>query len=240
MDSIVFLPGLLCDARLWQAQTSALAGVYNCLVPALDGQDNIPALAQHVLTEAPERFNLVALSMGGYVAMEIMRQAPERVTRLMLCDTSARADTPDQKVRRQTLLTLSRSGKFKGVTPRLLPSLIHPDRLEDKTVTEPILAMAERIGREGFQRQQTAIMGRIDSRPFLPQINCPAMIVVGANDQLTPLPIAQEMASLIPHAALEIIPHCGHLPPLELPATLNQLLFAWLKTAARTGAFARS
>lgn len=230
MDSIVFLPGLLCDARLWQAQTAALAGAYDCRIPALDGQDNIPDLAKHVLTGAPDRFNLAALSMGGYVAMEIMRQAPERVTRLMLCDTSARPDTPEQKTRRQTLLTLSRSGKFKGVTPRLLPSLIHPDRLEDATVTEPILAMAARIGREGFQRQQSAIMGRVDSRLFLSNITCPTMIVVGANDQLTPLHIAQEMANLIPHAALEIIPHCGHLPPLEQPVALNQLLFSWLKT----------
>ncbi len=230
MDSIVFLPGLLCDARLWQAQTTALAGAFDCRVPALDGEDNIPALARHVLAEAPERFSLIGLSMGGYVAMEIMRQAPERVTRLMLCDTSARPDTPEQKERRQTLLTLSRSGKFKGVTPRLLPSLIHPDRLQDTAVTEPILAMAARIGREGFQRQQTAIMGRIDSRPFLPNIACPTSIIVGANDQLTPLPIAQEIAALIPQASLEIIPHCGHLPPLEQPAAYNQLLLAWLKT----------
>ncbi len=232
MDSIVFLPGLLCDARLWQAQTAALSGEYDCRVPALDGEDNIPALARHVLAEAPEHFHLVSLSMGGYIAMEIMRQAPERVIRLMLCDTSARPDTPEQKERRQTLLTLSRSGKFKGVTPRLLPSLIHVDRLQDSTVTAPILAMAERIGREGFQRQQTAIMGRIDSRPFLPQITCPTMIVVGANDQLTPLPIANEMVNLIPQAGLEIIPHCGHLPPLEQPTTFNQLLLAWLKISA--------
>lgn len=232
MDSIVFLPGLLCDARLWQAQTMALTGAYDCRIPALHGEDNIPALARHALAEAPGRFSLVGLSMGGYVAMEIMRLAPERVTRLMLCDTSARPDTPEQKARRQTLLTLSRSGKFKGVTPRLLPSLIHPDRLQDAAVTEPILAMAEHIGREGFQRQQTAIMGRIDSRPFLPRITCPTTIIVGANDQLTPLSIAQEMAALIPHAGLEIIPHCGHLPPLEQPATFNQLLLAWLNANA--------
>lgn len=231
MESIVFLPGLLCDARLWQAQTEALAGNFECHVPALDTEDNIPALARNVVAEAPERFSLVGLSMGGYVAMEIMRQAPERVKRLMLCDTSARPDTQEQKERRQTLLTLSRSGKFKGVTPRLLPSLIHPDRLPDTAVTEPILAMAARIGREGFQRQQTAIMGRIDSRPFLPNITCPTMIVVGANDQLTPLPIAQEMAALTPHAGLEIIPHCGHLPPLEQPDAFNQLLRAWLKAS---------
>jgi pimeloyl-ACP methyl ester carboxylesterase len=228
MHSLVLLPGLLCDETLWHAQSEALSSTTNLTIPTLDQHDTITALAAQVLAATPPRFALAALSMGGYVALEIMRQAPERVTRLALFDTSARPDSPEQKDRRQALITLSKMGKFKGVTPRLLPMLIHHSRLNDKAVTAPILAMGERIGQEGFQRQQTAILSRIDSRPFLPTIRCPTIIVVGAQDEITPPGIAQEMANLIPSAQLTIIPDCGHLPPLETPAMTTELLQKWL------------
>lgn len=228
MRSLVFLPGLLCDAALWQAQSAALAADWQISVPRLDGHDNLPALAAQVLAGAPPQFALAGLSMGGYVAMEIMRQAPERVTRLALFDTSARPDTPEQRERRQGLIRLSQTGKFKGVTPRLLPMLIHPAHLENSAITEIVLGMAARIGREGFERQQTAILGRIDSRPSLPHIRCPVLVAVGAEDQLTPPEIAHETAGLIPQAHLEIIARCGHLPPLEQPERATELLRNWL------------
>ncbi len=227
MLPVILLPGLLCDRTLWQAQATTLSG-HDLYIPTLDQQDTIAALANQILATAPPLFALAGISMGGYVALEIMRQAPQRVNRLALFDTSARPDTPEQKERRQALITLSKMGKFKGVTPRLLPLLIHPSRLDDPAVTTPILTMGEHIGQAGFQRQQTAIIGRIDSRPFLPAITCPTLIAVGAEDQLSPPDIAQEMASLIPHNHLAIIPHCGHLPPLEQPAITNQLLQDWL------------
>lgn len=226
MDPILYLPGLLNDAALWQAQMLALPGRHQ--VANLHEQDSITALAAHTLAEAPAQFALVGLSMGGYVALEIMRQAPERVTRLALFDTSARADTPEQGERRRALLALAKSGKFKGVTPRLLPQLIHPSRLHDPAVTQPILDMAARVGQMGFRNQQTAIMGRIDSRLHLPAIRCPVLIAVGADDQLTPPSIAQEMAGLIPGSRLAVIPQCGHLPPLEQPEQTTTLLRTWL------------
>jgi pimeloyl-ACP methyl ester carboxylesterase len=120
-SSLLFLPGLLCDAALWQHQIKALKGDFNTSVADLTGYDSIPALAAAALAKAPKRFTLVALSMGGYVAFEMMRSAPERVERLVLMDTSARPDTPEQKRRRKGLIELSRKGDFKGVTPRLLP-----------------------------------------------------------------------------------------------------------------------
>lgn len=228
MVPLVLLPGLLCDAALWQFQTPSLSGSHPIIIPRLDGHAALPALARQVLAEAPERFALAGLSMGGYVAMEIMRQAPERVSRLALLDTSARPDTPEQRERRFGLIRLSQTGKFKGVTPRLLPMLIHPDKLADIAVTETILAMAARIGQTGFERQQTAILGRIDSRPSLPAIRCPTLVVAGADDQLTPPEIAHETAGLIPQAETVIIPHCGHLPPLEQPERTTELLKRWL------------
>ena len=228
MKSLILLPGLLCDAALWQPQSQALADSWQIAVPRLDAQDSLSALAAHVLATAPSHFALAGLSMGGYVAMEIMRQAPERVTRLALFDTSARPDTPEQREKRQGLIRLSQTGKFKGVTPRLLPMLIHPAHLENHTITEAILGMATRIGRAGFERQQTAILGRVDSRPSLPAIRCPTLVVAGAYDQLTPPEIAHETAGLIPQAHLAIIPHCGHLPPLEQPERTTELLRHWL------------
>ncbi len=228
MHSLILLPGLLCDMVLWHAQSQALAGKWQVSIPTLNGHNTIPNLASHVLANAPTHFALAGLSMGGYVAMEIMRQAPERVTRLALFDTSARPDTPEQREKRQGLIRLSQTGKFKGVTPRLLPMLIHPDNLQNHAITETVLGMAARIGREGFERQQTAILGRVDSRPSLPAIRCPTLVVAGADDQLTPPEIAHETAGLIPQSHLEIIPHCGHLPPLEQPERTTTLLRNWL------------
>ncbi|MGB4101003.1 MAG: alpha/beta hydrolase [Alphaproteobacteria bacterium] len=228
MIPLFLLPGLLNDAELWTFQRDNLKDIAATHVPELYHHDNIPDLARHVLAGAPDRFALAGLSMGGYVAMEIMRQAPSRVLKLALFDTSARSDTAEQTEKRKGLLVLAQTGKFKGVTPRLLPSLLHHDHLDDTKITTSILAMAARVGREGFIRQQTAIMHRIDSRPSLAQIACPTRIVVGAQDQLTPLPIAEEMATLIPQAQLVVFQSCGHLPPLEKPEATAHLLRGWL------------
>ncbi len=228
MVPLILLPGLLNDAELWAFQRDSMRDLAVVQVPELYHHDNIPDLARHVLAAAPDHFALAGLSMGGYVALEIMRQAAGRVLKLALFDTSARPDAPEQTEKRKALLLLAQTGKFKGVTPRLLPALLHPDHLLDKAITAPILAMAARVGREGFIKQQTAIMHRIDSRPYLPEIKCPTSIVVGAQDQVTPVPIAEEMAALIPQAQLTVLSECGHLPPIEQPEATAQLLRAWL------------
>ncbi|MBI1272663.1 MAG: alpha/beta fold hydrolase [Alphaproteobacteria bacterium] len=228
--SLILLPGLLCDKALWQHQIPALADRADIHVPDLTKHSRISDLAKQVLAEAPPRFALGALSMGGYVALEIMRVAPERVERLALIDTSARADTPEQKERREALIALSRSGKFKGVTPRLMPMLVHPDSLKDDAITDVILAMAERVGREAFERQQTAILHRIDSRSSLPAIKCPTLVVCGMQDEITPPEIARETAEGIGAAAqLKLIDKSGHLTPLERPDAVTALMRAWLQ-----------
>jgi len=212
--SLLLLPGLLCDETLWQDQIKALKDIADCHVADLARHDSIEALAQDALAAAPSKFALAGLSMGGYVAFEIMRHAPERVTKLCLLDTTAKPDTPEQKERRKLLLVMSRSGKFKGVTPRLLPMLIHPSRMEDKELTGTIIAMAEKVGREAFQRQQKAIMNRIDSRPHLAAIRCPVHIICGAQDALTPPEVMHEIAGGISGAQIDMIENCGHLSPL--------------------------
>jgi pimeloyl-ACP methyl ester carboxylesterase len=226
---LILLPGLLCDRALWQHQIEHLADLADMSVPDLGVDETVEAMARRVLDAAPPRFALAALSMGGYVAHAIMRVAPERVARLALFDTSARPDTDEQMSRRRGLIELAQKGKFKGVTPRLLPLLIHPDRLGDKALTEAVIAMAERIGMPSFLRQQKAIMARADSRPFLPGYRCPALVAVGRSDAITPIEVNAEMAGLIPGARLVVIEHSGHLPTMEQPVAATALLRYWLQ-----------
>ena len=227
-DPILLLPGLLCDHRLYAGQLPALATRMEVTVADLTGSDSIAGLAAHVLATAPARFALIGLSMGGYVAFEILRRAPERVTRLALLDTQARADTDEAKARRRGLMELAQKGEFKGVTPRLLPLFVHPDALADPQIVATVQGMAESTGKDGFLRQQTAIMHRPDSRPGLRAIACPTLILAGREDQLTPVALQLEMAQLIPDATLVLLPRCGHLAPLERPEPVTRQLMGWL------------
>ncbi len=225
---LLLLPGLLCDRDLWQHQIKALETMADCLVADTTQQDRIDAIARAVLVKAPPQFALAGLSMGGYVALEIMRQAPQRVLKLCLLDTSARPDTVEQTERRRLLLAMSKTGQFKGITPRLMPMMIHSDRLEDKDLTNIIVAMAERMGRDVYQTQQMATMNRIDSRPYLKDINCQTQVIGGAQDLVTPLEVVRELSEQIPGARLNVIEHCGHLSTLEKPDEVNALMQRWL------------
>lgn len=225
--TLLLLPGLLCDARLWRDQAAALAPLARPVVADLTQDSRIEAMAARALAAVEGRFALAGLSMGGYVAFEIVRRAPERVTRLALFDTSARADTPEQTRRRRGLIALARQGQFRGVTPRLLPQLIHPSRLDGPLAAE-VMAMAERVGRDAFLRQQEAIMHRPDSRPDLARIAVPTLVAVGAEDRLTPPELAAEMAALIPGARLRLFADAGHLPPMETPEAVTAAMAEWL------------
>jgi pimeloyl-ACP methyl ester carboxylesterase len=225
---LILLPGLLCDRALWEPQIAALADVAEMAVGDLTHDDSVAGMARSVLQAAPERFALAGFSMGGYVSLEIMRQAPERVLRLALLDTSARPDTPEQTAARRALMSLCEVGEFKGVTPRLLPRWVHPSRLGDKALAETVMAMTGRVGRDAFLRQQTAIIGRPDSRPGLSRIQCPTLVLCGREDEVTPVELHREMAADIPNAHLVVAPECGHLSPLERPEQVNAALRRWL------------
>ena len=226
--NLLLLPGLLCDPRLWAAQAEGLSDIADVTIADMTKDDTIAGMVRRALDRAPDRFALAGLSMGGYAALEAMRQAPERVERLALLDTGARADTPEQTTRRKDLISLANRGEFKAVSPRLLPLFIHEDRLSDTALVAEIAAMADAVGKEAFLRQQQAIMGRPDSRPGLGAIECPTVVVCGREDRLTPLELSEEIVSLIPHATLEIVENCGHLSTMERPAEVNAILRAWL------------
>jgi pimeloyl-ACP methyl ester carboxylesterase len=227
---LLLLPGLLCDSRLWRDQEAGLAGAARVVVADLALDDSLEAMARRALAAMPGRFALCGLSMGGYVAMAMMRLAPERVSRLCLMDTSAAPDSRAQAARRRGLIAQLGDAAlhFRGVTPRLLPSLLHPDRLGDAALTGEVTAMAERVGREAFIRQQRAILARPDSRPGLSAITVPTLVAVGSADRLTPPAQAREIVGLIAGARLEVLDGCGHLPPLEAPERVTALLRGWL------------
>jgi pimeloyl-ACP methyl ester carboxylesterase len=227
---LILLPGLLCDHALWEPQIAALSDVCVPWVADLTRDDSFASMAARVLAEAPaQRFALAGLSMGGYVAMEIMRQAPERVTRLALLDTRATLDTPEETARRHELMRLAQTERgFTPITTRMLPLLVHPARAKDEPLTRIIREMAERIGVEVYLRHQKAIMSRPDFRPGLPRIGCPTLVLCGREDALTPLEKHEDIARLIPTARLAIVEQCGHLSTLERPHEVNVAMRGWL------------
>ncbi|NIA67245.1 alpha/beta fold hydrolase [Pelagibius litoralis] len=226
---LAFLPGLLCDAALWQPQIAGLGDIADCWVADFTTQDSATAMVDSVLAAMPERFALAGLSMGGYVALELMARAPERVERLALIDTKARGDSEEQTARRRGLIELAEKGQFKGVTPRLLPLFIHEDRLDDAVLTGVVMGMAERVGKEAFISQQRAIMTRRDHTQILAGIAVPTLILCGRQDALTPLSEHEDMAAAIAGSELVIVEDCGHLPSLERPEPTTAALRRWLQ-----------
>jgi len=225
---LVLLPGLLNTRRVYEHQVEALQDIADIVVPELWHDDTIGAMAETALAAAPTTFALCGFSMGGYVAFEIFRRAPTRVERIALIDTQAAPDSPESRTRRQAFIEQTRLGRFHGVHPTLLPQIIHPTRLKDAAVTQPILDMAKEIGGDGFVRQQQAILGRPDSRPLLVEIEVPTVVIVGRQDMATPLPRSQQMAADIANAQLVILEECGHVSPLERPAEVSAALRRWL------------
>lgn len=226
---IIFLPGLLNDASLFAEQITALSTLAAVSVADLTQAESIADMADAVITQAPEgRFMLAGLSMGGYVAFEIMRRIPERICGLILLDTSARPDTPESSAARQALMQLAETN-FAAVTEQLLPKLSHPERVVLPAVRGVIQSMAASLGKEVFIRQQKAIMGRPDSRPTLGKITCPTLLICGREDLITPPEMAEEIAGGIKQAELKIIEQCGHLSTLDQPEAVSKLICRWIK-----------
>ncbi len=224
----LLVPGLLASARLYAPQLPALWQFGPVMVADHRRDDNIAAIARRILNHAPPRFSLVGLSMGGYIAFELLRQAPARIARVALLDTSARADAAEQTLRRAELIELARSGRFDEIADLAYPGLVHPDRLADQGLRATVRSMAQDTGAEAFIRQQTAIINRCDSRADLAAIGCPTLVLVGDADQLTPPERAREIAAGIRGARLIEVPASGHASTLEQPERVTAALVAWL------------
>ncbi|MDO5102426.1 MAG: alpha/beta hydrolase [Lautropia sp.] len=225
----LLIPGLLCTPRLFAEQLPVLWRSGSVMVANATQAESIEVQAQLILDEAPPSFRLMGLSMGGYLAFEILRQAPARVKELVLMDTSARPDTPEGQDRREKLIRLAEQGGFERVPPLLYPNLVDESRANDQALEGVVNGMASEVGAEAFIRQQKTIMSRPDSRPDLPNIHCRTLVMVGAGDMLTPPEMAAEMADAIPTADMVVLERCGHLAPLEQPARVNELLAHWIE-----------
>ncbi len=225
---ILLLPGLLCSPRLYAAQLPVLWTHGPVMVADHRRDDTLDAIAARVLAHAPPRFALAGLSMGGYIAYAVLRAAPERVAKLALLDTAARADLPEQSERRMAQIELAESGRFGELLDLLWPLFVHKNRQHDEALKSVVRAMMDDTGPAAFVRQQKAIMTRPDSRPDLPKIKCPTLILVGDGDTLTPPKLSEEMAGLIPGSRLVTVADCGHLSTLERPEAVNRALVEWI------------
>lgn len=228
---LLLLPGALCDAALFRHQIAGLSDIADVRVGDLTRDDSITAMAQRVLAAAPARFALAGLSLGGYVALEIMRRDPSRVGRLALMGITADPEqgASEMPAGNQARGTASGAlGSALGSVGPMTSLLVHPMRLSDRRLTVILNAMAERVGRKAFQRQQSASLHRPDSRGDLPAIRCPTLVLSGRQDPIAPPAAVAAMAKEIDGARTVVIEACGHLSPLERPEAVTKALREWL------------
>ncbi|GGH22270.1 hydrolase [Alsobacter metallidurans] len=225
---LVFIPGLNCTAALFGPQAERLREGRPVIFADTTQDATISAMAGRLLADAPARFALAGLSMGGYVALELLRLAPHRVAGVALMDTNARPDAEEAVQRRLQLVDMAETGAFEDVHRALWPRLVHPDRIGDAALEAIVWEMMLEVGPTAFMRQQRAIIGRMDSRPFLKNVTQPALVLVGEQDAITPLVQAEEMHGLLPDAELVVVPQSGHLSSLEQPEHVLDALTAWL------------
>ncbi|WP_316231487.1 alpha/beta hydrolase [Bradyrhizobium sp. SZCCHNR1051] len=226
---LVLVPGLISSPRIYAPVIPALWRLGPVMVANHIRDDSMAAIARRILAEAPPRFALAGHSMGGYIAFEIMRQAPERVGRLALINTQARPDTPEASARRRTMITRAKEGDYHGVVDELFSGFVHPSRQDDPRLRQLVHDMAEEVGVIGFIRQLTAIMSRPDSRPTLTAIRCPTLVLTGDTDNTIPNSLSKEMADGIDGSWLVVLENCGHLPQPEQPEETAQALMEWLR-----------
>lgn len=228
---LLLLPGLLNDAELWRAQIADLSDIADCIVGDQTRSDTLQAVAMDVLAQAPPRFALAGFSLGGFVAQQILRVAPERVRRLALIGTSIHPDSPERAAQRRAQRASARlPGAFHGFGDRLMRSYIDASRLDDHDLVQRVRAMTARLGADVFLRQSA--LERPDGRAVLAACRDPLLIVCGANDRITPPAVSEEMHALAPHSQLRVLPGCGHLAPMEKPDEVSAALRGWLLAPA--------
>ena len=234
MQSLVLLPGLLCDEEVWRGQIGALSDLAACTCLDWESLDSIVAMAELVLRTAPEQFALAGHSMGGRVALQVYRTAPHRVTRIALLNTAVGPRPPgaageEEERKRRALLNVARTEGMRAMAMQWLPPMMHPDRMADTALVETIVAMVDRKTPDIFEAQIRALLGRPDAAPVLGQIRCPALLLSGREDGWSPPARHADMAAAIPGSKLAIIPHSGHMSTMEQPAAVAGAMRDWLE-----------
>ena len=227
---ILLVPGLVSSSRIYAPVMPALWRCGPVTVANHIRDDNMALIARRILAEAPPRFALAGHSMGGYIALEIMRQAPQRVAKLALINTQARPDTPEATAHRRSQIARAKAGDYQGVLDELFSGFVPPSRRGDAALRQLVQDMGEEIGADAFVRQQTAVISRPDSRPTLAWIKCPTLVLTGDEDNTIPNSLSTEIANGIHGAKLTVIPQCGHLPTVERPQAAADALVEWLRS----------
>jgi len=228
-DPVVFLPGMMCDARLFAPQLADLSRDMAVTVAPVTGGDRIEEIASGLLDVLPQRFALAGLSMGGIVAMEVLRRAPDRVTRIALMDTNSLAETPQSAAGYEPFIIKLRAGRIAEAVEMMLGRDVLAPGPARAGVMSALVEMAEGLGAAAIIRQTRALQRRRDYQSVLRRCKVPALVLCGAHDTLTPLKRHEFMAELIPNATLTVIPEAGHLPVLEQPEVTTAALRGWLK-----------
>jgi len=233
LTPLLLLPGIMNDARVWHPVEEALPRGRKVVVGNTHLHDHVSAIAAAAIESMPPgKFAVGGFSLGGYVALEVCRQAPDRIAGVALLDTGARADTEESRQNRSKTLASLASGEatFDEVAGAFPPKLLHPSHVNDSALVALLLDMAKRTGREGFMRQQQAAMSRPDNRDVLRTLQGPALVLCGQDDQVTPPALSQEMAELLPgDVTLVLVPQCGHLSTLEQPAAVVAAFVPWIE-----------
>ena len=237
--TLMLLPGLLCDQTVWAAQRAGLADLVDSRVVDYGGTDSLSAMAEVVLGQAPARFALAAHSMGGRVALELLRRAPERVAGLALIDTGYQPLATGQageneREQRHTLLDLARKDGMRAMGHQWLQGMVHEERLGDHRLVEDILGMIARKTPDIFAAQIKALLERPDATPVLRTIRCPALALCGREDRWSPLARHEAMAALIPACRLIAVENCGHMSTMERPEAVTEAMRGWLADIVRT------
>lgn len=226
--TLILLPGMLCDEALWEHQTANLADMADIRVMDLTRADSVRGMALATLAESPQRFALAGFSLGGIVAFEIMRLAPERVTRLALLDTTPRPIRPQTVDLWKTIAKTSDSANFNERASQELIQMMHPNHRENPALQQIICNMVKRVGQHGLKNQLQAQINRPDSRETLPQIQIPTLLLSGRDDPACSLEIQLEMLDALPLATLTLLKNCGHFSILEQPKEITSTLQGWL------------
>jgi pimeloyl-ACP methyl ester carboxylesterase len=237
LPHLLLLPGLACDAELWQDQVRVFSQITPVSVADYGASDSIMKMAQVALAAAPDRFAVAGHSMGGRAAFEIMRSAPNRVAGLALLDTAYRpfagGEAGDRETSARTsLLDMARAKGMRAMAEFWIPNIIHPDRVTDRAITGAIVDMMGRKTPEIFAAQIKALLERPDATPVLATIRCPTLVLCGREDAWSPLAAHGEMVAAIPNSQLGIIEHCGHMAPMERPAEVTSALTTWFQGLA--------
>ena len=229
MPRLIFLPGLACDAAMWQAQQAALPAHWASSVTDVHSRhDTLEAMAGTLLAEHAGELILCGASMGGMLAMEVARQAPQRVRGLALLGTSARPEDAATRALREAAIVLFEQGRMAEVLQANLPLAFDASRAADTALQQAYLDMIGRAGAAQLVSQNRAVIARPDALAHIGQLRCPVLVLCGESDQLAPPERSHELAAAIPGAELMLLPQCGHMLTMEQPEAVNARLLDWL------------